>query len=287
MAIRRLEEKCNACLLCVKDCVAGVIQEQDKAPAIVAPDWCNRCSHCLAVCPKDAIVNDALNPSDVRPVHRDLLSPKAFAEIVLSRRSVRQYKKRPVARETVEKILDVARFSPTASNTQNVSYIVVQDGELLQKISERVFSFGQRLFGLSRSTAGRAVIGAAKRAGAGASLDRYINGMEFYQQEAKKGRDFILHHAPVLLLVLAPSRAPFSCDNCNIAAANITNYAHSLGLGTCYTGMLTMALKFDPALRKMVKVPRGKRVFASLVMGHPAYAHTRTASRKQPEVRWL
>ncbi len=288
MEIRWLEDQCNQCLLCVKDCISGTIQKTGKIPGALEPDWCNRCSHCLAVCPRDAIVHKALDPKDVRPVDQDRIDPDAYREAVLTRRSVRHYKKKPVGRALLEDILDTARHSPTASNTQNVEYILVRDKDLLQRTSRRVFSFGEGIYRLTQTTGGRAVTGAARKLGPGKSMDRYIRSMDYYKKQThEKGRDFILHNAPVLLLILAPSRAAFSCDNCNIAATNITNYAHCLGLGTCYTGMLTMALKFDPGLRKMLGIPKGKKAFATLVMGWPAYHHANTASRKQPGVRWL
>ena len=75
--------------------------------------------------------------------------------------------------------------------------------------------------------------------------------MDYAQkQNAETGRDFILHNAPVLILVHAPKRARFASDNCNIATTTIINYAHALGLGTCLTGLLTMYLRYSGNLRK-------------------------------------
>ncbi|MCX5880624.1 MAG: nitroreductase family protein, partial [Deltaproteobacteria bacterium] len=76
-------------------------------------------------------------------------------------------------------------------------------------------------------------------------------------------------------------------ENCNIAAANIMNFAHSSGLGTCYIGFLTLALKFSSALRNKARIPKDQKVCAALILGYPAYGHTFSASRKQPAIQWI
>jgi len=70
----------------------------------------------------------------------------------------------------------------------------------------------------------------------------------------------------------------FACDNCNIAAANISNYAYSLGLGSCFIGFVTLFLKFSAKARSLLKVPKGYRVFASLIVGYPAVNYSYYAS---------
>jgi nitroreductase len=107
------------------------------------------------------------------------------------------------------------------------------------------------------------------------------------QQNAETGRDFILHNAPVLILIHAPKNVRFASDNCYVAATTIINYAHVLGLGTCLTGLMNVALRYSSTLRKKLVVPKNRRVYASLVMGYPAYRHTNTVSRKKAEVHWL
>lgn len=285
--IRRLEDECNACMLCVKECVSGVMRENGGKPDIFDESLCNLCGHCVAVCPKSALVHDGMQASELRRTDRKLLSPEALEEAVRTRRSVRHFKKRPVSRKSVEKILDLARFAPTASNDQNVEYVVVTDPAVLSEISRRLFSLGEKAYAASQKGPAKLAIAAARGVGPGKVLGKYLKTMDFYMQEARKGRDFILHNAPVLILVAAPARAPFACDNCNIAAAVITHYAHTLGLGTCYIGFATLGMKLLPGLKDLARVPKGKKVFASLVLGHPAFSHSFTTSRKPARITWV
>jgi len=287
MQIRKLDDKCDNCGRCVRDCAAGVWRDVSGVATPVAPEFCHLCSHCLAVCPKSAIEHDLLDRAQIHHIKKNLIEPDIYREIVLTRRSIRHYKKKPVSRDTVEKILYLARYSPTASNTQNVQYTVVTDSELMRRVSKRIFGLGKRANKLFSSRRGKLLLKAFEKTDIGKSFGRYIGVMDYYKAQTEAGRDYILHNAPVLILVHAPARSNFSCDNCNIAATNITNYAHALGLGTCFLGFITMALRFDRTMRNWFDIPKGQKVFASLVLGHPAYSHTFTVSRKSPEIRWI
>jgi hypothetical protein len=58
-------------------------------------------------------------------------------------------------------------------------------------------------------------------------------------------------------------------------------------LGTCFIGLMVMALRFSGKLRKKLGVPENRRVYSCLVMGYPAYRYANTVSRKKPEIQWL
>jgi len=57
-------------------------------------------------------------------------------ELLLSRRSIRDFKDKEVTDEVIEKILEVCRYSPTSMNTQSYYFKVIRDRELLHWLSE-------------------------------------------------------------------------------------------------------------------------------------------------------
>lgn len=57
-------------------------------------------------------------------------------EAIRNRRSIRSYKDRPVEDEKIEKILEAARWAPSAGNLQSVEYVVVRDAETKEKLSD-------------------------------------------------------------------------------------------------------------------------------------------------------
>jgi len=287
MQIKRLDNKCNNCMRCARECVAGVWRDVGGVPTPVAPELCNLCSHCLAVCPVDAIEHSGLDSSDVRAIKKKLIASDGYREVVMGRRSIRQYRNKPVPREVIEEILDLARYSPTASNTQNVAYTIVTDSTLLRRVSKRIFNMGVRTDKVLKGRPGKYLLKAFEKTGVGQTISRYMSMFDYYKEQSESGRDYILHNAPALILIHAPRKANFACDNCNIAATNIANYAYSLGLGACFIGFITMTLRYDRALKKILNIPAGHKVFASLIIGYPAYPYTNSPARKKPDVQWV
>lgn len=55
-------------------------------------------------------------------------------EGLMTRRSIRKYKPEPVSDETLTKVFELCRYSPTARNLQAYYYIVIRDRNILQKI---------------------------------------------------------------------------------------------------------------------------------------------------------
>ena len=287
MKIQKIEENCTKCMLCVKDCVSAVWRDVDGTPKVVAPADCNQCSHCLSVCAHGAIIHDGLDHRQVKKTDKDLISPEVYETIARGRRSVRQYKDKPVPDLLIEDVVGLVNHTPTASNSQHVEYIVITEKKIIGKISAAVFSLTTKIYYFFQKFPGNIIYKALRFLPSAESITRYIDPMQYYIDETEKGRDFILHSAPCLILVTAPKGAKFANENCNMAAANIMNYAYAKGLGTCYIGFLNIFLKYSKKTRRLVKLPDNKMAYACIIMGYPAYRHANTASRKKPTVEWL
>jgi nitroreductase len=57
-------------------------------------------------------------------------------EVIKLRRSIREYKAKPIPKDILEKIVDAAGFAPTARNVQPWEFVVVTKPETLKKIGE-------------------------------------------------------------------------------------------------------------------------------------------------------
>ncbi len=64
-----------------------------------------------------------------------------FFDVVYSRRSVRYFKEEAVSDELVEKIVDAARWAPTACNRQAYRFIRITDKEILRKLVDAFSSY--------------------------------------------------------------------------------------------------------------------------------------------------
>lgn len=54
---------------------------------------------------------------------------------MLSRRSVRKYKREQIPQDTLQRILEAGRYAPSASNRQPWHFIVLTDPEILENLS--------------------------------------------------------------------------------------------------------------------------------------------------------
>lgn len=57
-------------------------------------------------------------------------------EAIKVRRSVREYKVKPITKEVLEKIVDAARFAPTARGVEPWEFVVITESNTLKKIGE-------------------------------------------------------------------------------------------------------------------------------------------------------
>lgn len=59
-----------------------------------------------------------------------------FKQVISRRRSTRKFLSTPVERETLQRIVDAALVAPTSRNTRSTRFIVVEDKELLERMSQ-------------------------------------------------------------------------------------------------------------------------------------------------------
>lgn len=128
------QDKCTKCGLCVKVC-RGTLGLGAQGPEVVN-DLCIACGHCVAVCPNGAL-DHKLAPLEKQVLLEKTSAPEpdTAARFLRSRRSVRSFQKKHVPHATIRELLDIARFAPTACNSQGVSYHVVDDPLTLKEIA--------------------------------------------------------------------------------------------------------------------------------------------------------
>ena len=96
-----------------------------------------------------------------------------------------------------------------------------------------------------------------------------LPGLEWAAGQIRRGHDPLFHHAPVILLLHAPSSETAEAD-CALAAGQASLLAPSLGLATCHVGYASALFKRLPRVGRRYGVPRGHRVFSVLTLGYPA-----------------
>ncbi len=250
---------CHRDGLCVAVCPSRFLTlDQDRFPAEVADGHCILCGHCVAVCPHDALTHTGLPQEAFLPVCKELPDPALLDGFLNSRRSVREFKERPVARQTLEALLDVARRAPTATNSQKLRWIVVSGKEKVHDLSAEIMEY-------LRST--------------GKALQMVA--------EWEQGIDRVLRAAPTVVVACAPQDYDWGKPDCAIALTYLELAAEARGLGVCWAGYLTRVAGLHAPLREALAVPEGFAVCGGLMLGEPKYKYRKVPPRKPLSVQWL
>jgi len=278
---------CVRCGACVDLCLAKVFEQADDGVRPARLERCFDCGHCVSACPTDAIDHERF-PLEQCP----LIDPDALPSLdglilaLRERRSERIFKDEPIPRETVEKLLDVSRWAPSASNQQPVDWLVIDEVERIAKLSQGVLDALGRLIAVARNPLLRPLvrlIGGKKLA---RRARKAASDFEAARRQQREGGDPIFHHAPVLLIAHVPKRVHFGRDDAAYAAYNVMLAAKRLGLGTCQIGFMQVALSLSRRLRRSLNIPAGRKPQIELILGMPKYAFRRVVPRREPKITW-
>lgn len=245
--------KCVGCGLCVKVCVARHIALEHKT-ARVGPGDCLLCGQCTAVCPREAVSIGGYAPEPPAPRREVRLEPDDVLDVIRFRRTIRRFQPRAIPPDTLGRILEAGRLTHTAKNRQDVSFVV------LDREKDRVERMAVGLFRILRPFA--ALFSPMAR-------DHPIDD------------HFFFFRAPIVLVVLAKDKT-----NGLLAAQNMEFVAEASGLGVLYSGFFTMAANASRRIRKVLGVPKGKRVAMTLVLGYPDVKFLRGTPHRELDVTY-
>lgn len=251
--------KCTKCGLCVKICPTGIVTFGDSGLPEISPASslkCIRCGHCALFCPESANSLSFLRSEDMLPASElKLPSVEEALDLIKSRRSIRRFKEDSLAPETFNKIFEAASMAPTASNSQQVRWVVSADREKTKAIADLILCWMREAI-FKDPTSRIALVGASMIA------------------KAKAGEDGLLRGAPHIAAAILPKEYGWPEDG-TIALTYLELSAHSLGIGTCWGGFLTSAVRSFSGLRDHLGIKEDEHMCGALMLGHPEYLPAR------------
>jgi nitroreductase len=209
-------------------------------------------------------------------------------KVILSRRSVRQYKKEQVPEFMVRRILEAGRFAPSAGNYQPWKFIVLRDPEVINGITETVISSCRTFRGMLdyRRKGYKWLRPMAKFFTR--LMANELHPMPFgaipLVADKKLG---LWHGAPTIIVILKDVRGVSSPDlDCGIAGQNMVLAAASMGLGTCWVGFSKLALDQNAKWKKRLGISYPYRFISSLAIGWPRGNPNGMITRQTHAVDW-
>lgn len=202
-----------------------------------------------------------------------------FLKILENRRSIRVFQDKPVAAETLKKLIAAAAHSPSAGNTQPREVVVAQ-GAALDKIkaeSERLFLAGTpanadlpNVFNAGKVTdawpetlahryqdCGRRILGAL-------DIERgdKVGRAKFYRDMHR------FFEAPVLLLLGFDQKLPegYAMYDLGLYSQSLCLAAQAEGMGTC---IMAVAAFYPDMLRTHLPIPAHLKIGVGITLGYP------------------
>lgn len=181
-------------------------------------------------------------------------------QAIRSRRAVRAFTRQSVDRALLLELIDAAIQAPSAVNEQPWCFTVIQDREVLARIS------------------------AESKAFILATPPHAVSTIHFRQLLGDPSFD-IFYQAPALIVISSVSANQWALENCSLAAENLMLAACAQGLGSCWIGFAQTWLA-TPAGKAVLGVPPEYLPVAPIIVGHPQ-GEPPPVPRKPPQIRWI
>jgi nitroreductase len=198
---------------------------------------------------------------------------QTYAEVVLGRRSIRGYLKRPVPRALIEEVLEMAMRAPSSMNTQPYYFHVIT-GEPLERIRqgnvERILAGApdSREFRKGRPFAG------VHRERQIACAVQLFTAMGIARDDKQARQDWVLRgfrqfDAPVCVIITYDrelSDADDTVFDCGAVTTALVNAAWSRGLGCVINSQGIMQ---SPVVREHAGIPDDQVILKAVALGWP------------------
>lgn len=257
------KNRCKQCNACIAECPNGVaITKGSDGYPKSGDDFeerCINCFHCTAVCRNHALSFSDRSWEDSAPLNKELsINLEQAEQFLKTRRSFRSFKKKPVPRETLSRVMNISRWAPTASNQQPLEWVLVESPEKTREMAQYVID-----------------------------CFRQQNIMQPLIEAWDAGYDMILRGAPHLAIAHADSEYAWGPHDSSIALTYLELAANAHKIGSCWAGYLTKAAADYPLIKESLGIPETNTIFAALMLGNPKYKFHSVPERKELKLKWI
>ncbi len=165
-----------------------------------------------------------------------------FSELLIQRRSIREYEDKAVPTKLVEEIINESLYAPSGGNRQPWGFIVVNDRDTIKRLSDS-----------SKQTILDEIEANPK------------HFMAIYKEGLTNKDNNVFYNAPCVVYILSP-KDPTSRADAAILATYFMLSAAAKGLGTCWIGLGT---KPGPDLKAEIGLTDDLGITAPLCLGYP------------------
>jgi nitroreductase len=178
-------------------------------------------------------------------------------EAIKTRRSIRKFKEDMVPDELLSKIVNAARWAPSADNAQPWVFIIIKNRELKENIQSFLCDRALRYI---ESVEGKK------------ELEKYGSDIRLKWIETIQNKRFQEHvsKAPVLIAIFGDVSSPCYIYDCCAATQNLILSAHAFGLGSCWIDPGIGDELTESQIRNLLNAPKNLKIVSLVAAGFPA-----------------
>ena len=264
------KEKCSNCKQCIQECGRGYfsVNEDGEVHFDDKSMGCNICGPCIAICPDDAILTKNLNDIDTCTnidSSENLVDSDKLLTFLRAKRSIRRYKNKTVPKELIEKVFEAMRYAPSATNARAWRYVIISDPEKIKQLDVEIVKANYEYMG-------------------------FQSGEQALEYLKSSGRS-LFYNAPHLIVLYYRTVEKSSVmvglrsNDAGIALTYGMLEAESLGLGSCWIGMVQSAVARNKEILKILGI-KGM-VLGAFILGYPAVKYRRLVPRPPLKIKGL
>jgi len=295
-------EKCTSCGLCIQNCPFKCWEMGKKdIPRLREGYACFSCFNCMVACPVSAVsivqtykVEGGFFDTGFPPVKmpqepKDAKGkPAEWTEverIIMTRRSIRNFKDDPVPEPLIRRVLEAGRFAPSAGNLQPWKFTVVTDKKFINELEEICYNINAGLFNLyiNDETLKDFVAVAGKPFPVALCDWRVIVGG--FGAVARKDLPIFLN-APCVIFMGGHEKLAFPDLHIGICGQNMNLTALSLGLGFCWDNF-GKEVNLVPEIKAKLGFDEDWRVVSTAAIGYPKFKQEGMVPRFARPVTWF
>lgn len=178
---------------------------------------------------------------------------------ILNRRSVRVYSGEQLKDEHLDLILKCAEFSPSGCNMQPWHFTIVQNKELMCKLN----TDSKKEFADSEN--------------------------ELFRKMAANEKYDIFYDAPTVIVVSGEKSSQTALIDCSAATQNMILAAESLGIGSCWIGLVTFLFRSDKVqqYKDILGIPDAYEPYYALSLGYKKIPNVKPFERRENVINYI
>lgn len=270
------EELCTSCGQCSSDCPTNAIGPVEYEKYRINQKRCIGCGHCGALCPANAI---KFNGQELEPWEDPGLDPEKLLQFIVGKRSMRNYQEKDIPADVIDKILYAGSMTATATNNQDWEAHIYNGRKKEELIRIASKSMCRRLKKIN-TPLGRQI---AKAGG----FSRYANrdflgkAIEAYSRGISGEKDPFFFNAPCVIIITSPKkRKNMARANAVMAGTHMMLYANSLGIGSCFIGLLDIAVSKYKKVKEEIGIGPDRSIATVFTLGYSNQKYLRLPVRK-------